>query len=149
MKVIFLKDVPKIGRRHEIKEVNDGYAANFLLPQKLAEPATAKRVAEVQKMQQNIRVEREIRDDLLMKNLTALKDVVVTMHSKTNDAGHLFSGIKAEDIVQALKAQKVDLDPGSIQLERPIKELGEHQISVEMKGKRSQFMLKVLPESKK
>lgn len=145
MKVIFLKNVPKIGRQHEIKEVNDGYAANFLFPQKLAEPATAKRVSEVQKMQQYLRVEREIRDDLLMKNLTALKDVVVTIHAKTSDTGHLFSGIKPEDIVQALKAQKVDLDPGSIQLDRPIKELGDYDVPVEIRGKRSQFRLKILP----
>ncbi len=46
MRVIFLQDVPRVGKRHDIKEVNDGYAVNFLFPHKLAEPATAKAVSD-------------------------------------------------------------------------------------------------------
>ena len=48
MKVIFLKDVPRVGKRHDIKEVNDGYATNFLLPRKLAEVATPAAVTRLQ-----------------------------------------------------------------------------------------------------
>ena len=46
MRVIFLQDVPRVGKRHEIKEVNDGYAMNFLFPRKLAESATPKAVTQ-------------------------------------------------------------------------------------------------------
>ena len=48
MKVIFLQDVPRVGKRHDIKEVNDGYAMNFLFPRKLAELATSKAIAELE-----------------------------------------------------------------------------------------------------
>lgn len=143
MKVIFLKDVPKVGRRHEIKEVNDGYAANFLFPKGLAEPATPRRVAEIEKLKQNIRVEKEIRDDLLIKNLSALKDIVLVMAAKTNESGHLFSGIKAEDLSKELAKRQITLPPEAIILDRPIKELGEHIIPVQMKSKKSQFTLKI------
>ena len=47
MKIIFLQDVPKVGKRHDVKEINDGYAMNFLLPRKLAVPATASAIAEL------------------------------------------------------------------------------------------------------
>ena len=49
MRVIFLHDVPRVGKKHDVKEVNGGYAVNFLLPRKLAEPATPKAVAKLEK----------------------------------------------------------------------------------------------------
>ena len=60
MKVIFLKDVPRVGRRHDIKEVNDGYAMNFLLPRKLVELATPKTVAGLELRKKTIEIEREV-----------------------------------------------------------------------------------------
>ena len=59
MKVIFLQDVPRVGKRHDVKEVNDGYAANFLLPRKLAEVATPHAVAALERRKKEITVERE------------------------------------------------------------------------------------------
>jgi large subunit ribosomal protein L9 len=144
MKVIFLKDVPKAGKRYDIKEVNDGYAANFLFPKKLAEPATAKRIAEVETKLQHIRVEKEIRSELLTKHLAALRDVALVMRRKANESGHLFSSIKPEDIVEALAAQKIELAEDAIKLSRPIKETGTHAIAVEINGKKSEFKVTVV-----
>ncbi len=146
MKVLLIKDVPKIGKRHDVKEVNDGYAVNFLFPQKLAEPATPKRIAEVSRMKQNMEIEREIKDDLLAKNLKALQDVVITLRKKTNESGHLFSGIQKSELVDELGKQKVDLSEEVIVLDKPIKELGEFSIPVELKGKKSFFKLVVIKE---
>lgn len=143
MKVILKKDVPKIGKKYDIKEVNDGYAHNFLLPQKLAEPATPKRVAEVMQMKQNVSIQKEIKDDLLVKNLTALKDVTITIKKKTNDTGHLFSGIQKAELVTELHKKKVDLIETAIEIDKPIKELGTFQIPVELRGKKSHFTLVV------
>src|SRR6187551_2975727 len=99
MKVILIKDIPKIGKRHDVKEISDGYAVNFLFPKKLAEPATPKRMAEIAKMKQNVEIQKEIRDDLLIKNLNALKDVTISLKKKTNESGHLFSGIQKAELV--------------------------------------------------
>ncbi|MEJ0002207.1 MAG: 50S ribosomal protein L9 [bacterium] len=92
MKVIFLQDVPRVGRKYDVKEVNDGYAMNFLLPRKFAELATVKSIAALELRQKEIKVEREVRDDLLMKNLEAIKDKVVTLSEKADETGHLFKG---------------------------------------------------------
>ena len=142
MKVIFLKDVPRVGKRHDIKDVNDGYAMNFLLPNKLAVMATPKAIAELELRKKEILVEREVQEDLLMKNLEELKDKVITIKGKTNDIGHLFSAIHARDIVSAMKEQNhADINEAFIMLEKPIKETGEFEIPVKVNNKKSSFKL--------
>ena len=69
MKVIFLQDVSRVGKRYDVKEVNGGYAMNFLFPRKLAEPATPKALTALEMRQKEIVVEREVQEDLLIKNL--------------------------------------------------------------------------------
>ncbi len=142
MKVIFLKDVPRVGKRHDIKDVNDGYAMNFLLPNKLAVMATPKAIAELELRKKEILVEREVQEDLLMKNLEELKDKIITIKGKTNDIGHLFSAIHARDIVSAMKEQNhADINEAFIMLEKPIKETGEFEIPVKVNNKKSSFKL--------
>lgn len=142
MKVIFLKDVPRVGRKHDVKEVNDGYAMNFLLPRKLVEVATAKAIADLEIRKKTIEIEREVQTDLLIKNLEEIKGKVLHMTSKTDEKGHLFSGIRRRDIVDAMKAEyHADIDEGAIKLEKPIKEIGEYEIPLEIMGKKSSFKL--------
>ena len=145
MKVIFLKDVPRVGRRHEIKEVNDGYAANFLFPRKLAERATPQAMAELEKRKKEIMVEREIQEELLEKSLESLKGKVVTIKAKADEKGHLFSGIHKKEISLALATEhRAAVDEEFIILDKPIKEIGEFEIPVQIKNKKSSF--KVLVE---
>jgi large subunit ribosomal protein L9 len=142
MKVIFLHDVPRVGKKHDIKEINDGYAMNFLFPRKLAEPATAYAVDNLEKRKKNIEIEREVQEDLLMRNLEEIKGKVVHIKGRTDDKGHLFSGIRARDIVDAMKKEhRADIEEGAIKLEKPIKETGEFEILIEIKGKKSSFKL--------
>src|SRR5688572_15253078 len=142
MKVIFLKDVPRVGKRHDIKEVNDGYVMNFLIPRKLAEVATAKAVAELERRKKNIEIEREVQEDLLMKNLEEIKGKVLTMQAKTDEKGHLFSGIHKKEIVEEMKRQHhADIAEEFIILEKPIKESGEFDIPIFIKNQKSSFKL--------
>ncbi|HBA45929.1 50S ribosomal protein L9 [Candidatus Nomurabacteria bacterium RIFCSPLOWO2_02_40_28] len=144
MRVIFLKDVPRVGRKYDIKEVNDGYAMNFLLPRKLAMTATPKAVAELELKKKEIVIEREVQENLLLKNLEEIKDKVLHMTGKTDEKGHLFSGIRARDIVEAMKTEyHADINEGAIKLEKPIKEIGEFTIPLEIQGKKSFFKLVV------
>ena len=136
--------MPRVGKRHDVKEVNDGYAMNFLLPRKLAEIATPKAVAELTQRKQNIEIERDIQMDLLLKNLEEIKGKVLHMSGKTDDKGHLFSGLRARDIVEAMKKEyHADIDEGAIKLEKPIKEIGEYEIPIEIQTKKSSFKLVV------
>ena len=142
MKVIFLQDVPRVGKKYDVKEVNDGYATNFLLPRKLAVVATPKAVAELETKKKEIAIEREVQESLLLKNLEAIKGKAITMKGKANDKGHLFSAIHVKEIVEAMKTQNhADIGEEFIVLEKPIKEIGEHEIPIAIKGKKSSFKL--------
>lgn len=142
MKVIILKDTKKVGKKDEVKDFPDGYALNFLIPQKIAERATPQALAALESKKSKIRVEKEIGESLLEKNLRDLKNVTLTIKEKANDKGHLFSGITAEIISEKLKTEsKVDIGPDMIILPHHIKEVGEHQIEVAIHGKKSSFTL--------
>ena len=142
MRVIFLQDVPRVGKRHDVKEVNDGYAMNFLVPRKLAEPATPKALQALEQRQKEIAVEREVQEELLLKNLEEIKGKVVTLKAKADEKGHLFAQIHTKEIVDAMKAQhRADIGEEFIVLEKPIKAIGEFEIPIEIKGKKSSFKL--------
>ena len=142
MRVIFLKDVPKVGKKHDIKEVPDGYAMNFLLPRKLAQTATPKAVAELEMRQKEIVLEREVQGDLLNKNLEEIKGKTITIKGKANEQGHLFSAIHKKEILEAMKNEhRTEIGEEFIILEKPIKAVGEFEIPIEIKGKKSSFKL--------
>ena len=142
MKVIFLKDVPRVGKRHDIQEVNDGYAMNMLFPRLLAEPATPKAIAELERRIKNVEVEREVQEDLLEKNLEEMKGKVLTISAKTDEKGHLFKGIHSKELVDEMKKQHhADISAEFIVLDKPIKETGEFTIPIEIKNKKSFFKL--------
>lgn len=144
MKVIFLKDVARVGRRNDVKEVNDGYALNFLFPNKLAEKATPDAIKKLELQKREILVEREVQESLLLKNLEEIKNKTVTFTVKADAKGHLFSGIHKKEILEILyKEHKVNIDEEYIDLEKPIKEVGEFEIPIEIKGKKSFFKLVV------
>lgn len=142
MKVIFLQDVPRVGKKYDAKEISDGYAVNFLLPRKLAEAATPKAIAELEKRKKSIEIEREVQESLLLKNLEEIKGKTITMKGKANEQGHLFSAIHKKEIVEAMKSQNhADIGEEFIALEKPIKTIGEHEIPIAIKGKKSSFKL--------
>ena len=144
MKVIFLHDVPRVGKKHEVKDVNGGYALNFLLPKKLVEVATPSALAKLELKKKEIAIEREVQEDLLVKNLEEIKGKIIHLSVKADKKGHLFSGIHAKEIAEAMeKEHRVYVAPEFIALEKPIKEIGEFNILVMIRGRKSSFVLRV------
>jgi large subunit ribosomal protein L9 len=149
MKIIFLQDVPRVGKRHDIKEVSDGYALNFLLPRKLAVVATPQAMVELERRKKEIVIEREVQESLLLKNLEEIKGKTITIKAKADEKGHLFSAIHEKAIVEAMKNEnRVDIGEEFIVLEKPIKEIGEFEIPIEIpapskagKNQKSSFKL--------
>jgi large subunit ribosomal protein L9 len=142
MKIILLKDVPKIGRKFEVKNVADGYALNALMPKGLAMVATLQAIAQIDKEKAKIQAEQKIQEELLLKNLGVIKELTVTIKEKANDKGHLFAGITREIIAHhILGATRLNIDVSHIKLDKPIKEVGSHQIPVEALGKKVEFTL--------
>lgn len=142
MKVIFLQDVPRVGKRHDIKEVNDGYASNFLLPRRLAIVATAKAIIELENRKKEIVVQKEIQEDLLIRNLEEIKDKTITIKQKADEKGNLFASIHKKEILEAMKKQhRADISEDSIVLEKPLKRVGEFDIKISIKNQSSSFKL--------
>ncbi len=145
MKVILLKDIPKIGKRNEIKEISDGYARNFLLAKGLAELATPQAIERVNKIKNIAEVKKNVQENLLVKNLNELSGVIVNLTEKANDTGSLFKSIHQKEISEALKKQHhIDVAVDSIVLDKPIKETGEFNIKVSIGGKTTTFVLKIV-----
>ena len=142
MKVIFLKDVARVGKRYDVKEVSDGYAVNFLFPHKLAERASASSLRELEKKQKEILIERELEESLLIKNLEEMKGKKIILKGKANDKGHLFSAIHKKEILEAMKNEhKIEIEEDFLVLEKPIKEIGKFDIPIQVKNKKSSFKL--------
>ncbi len=144
MKVVLLKDVQGLGRKNDVKNVSDGYALNQLIPKKLAVLGTPASIAHAERLKSEQDSERKIQEDLLFKNLASVEGVRVELSGKANEKGHLFASIHRETIVSELKKQKgVDILPEFLQLDKPIKEVGEHKIIFKVQGKTGGFILSV------
>jgi large subunit ribosomal protein L9 len=151
MKVILLHDVPKFGKKYEIKEAADGYARNFLIARGLAELATEQAVSRIKMTQKQREDEKRAEEDLLGKSIECLDGKIFEIKEKANEKGHLFAGIHAKEISDFLKKQeKIDIPEELINLENPIKETGEFEIEAAFpagrgkKNKTVKFKLKVL-----
>jgi large subunit ribosomal protein L9 len=144
MKIILLKDVQKVGKKYDIKDVADGHALNMLIPRGLAMSATPQAVKKVETMKQNDTTDKKIQEDLLAKNLEVIKTLTITLKEKANDKGHLFAGITKEMLAtEILKVTRLNIDPAFIKLEKPIKEIGEHKVGIEAMGKKAEFTVVV------
>ena len=144
MKVIFLKQVPNVAKKFDVKDVADGYALNHLFPQSLAEMATEKALARLEKLKATHEAELKIQIDLLAKNLESLAHVSIELNKKANDKGHLFDSIHKDLIIEELANQAhINLLPEFIELAKPIKAVGEHEISVKIGDKTGSFKVVV------
>ena len=140
MKIILLKDVAKLGKKFETKEVSSGHALNLLIPQKLALPATPDVLKRLEKEKAKADGERKIHEDLLLKNIKDLDGITLTIAGKANEKGHLFAGLHREAIVaELLKQTELQIDESFIQLDHPLKEIGEHMVEVKGGGKSVKF----------
>jgi len=127
MKVVLLKDVKHMGRAGSVQDVSDGHALNMLIPRgmaALATPAAMKR-AEAASAQEG--VQRELDKKLIEERLAALAEGRLTITKKANDQGHLYDAVDAKDIAEAAQ-----LPVDAIDLEKPIKEVGEFEIPVSL-----------------
>lgn len=148
MKIILSQDITGVGRKGEVKNVSDGYARNFLLPNKLGQIATPSAIASAEKLKNQMEQDKDVQKDILEKNIQGLKGLKVQMKAKANEKGHLFSIIHPDEISKILKEQhRLDIPSKFIEIEKPIKELGEHTIKVYpvfSGAKHQEFILDVL-----
>lgn len=132
MKVILLKDVEKVGKRFEVKEVKDGYARNFLIPKGLAKIATDEALKWLE-TQKEI-VEKKAEEDLKKSQETAsgIDDREVMITVKVGEDGQLFESINAQKIAEKLKESGFEVKKSQIELKEPLKELGEFPVKIKL-----------------
>ena len=125
MQVIFTKDVPKVARRGDVKNVSDGHAENYLFPRGLAEKATPAKIAahEAQKAQSQEAAAAGVA--ALVGRIKAADGVRYEMKAKADKTGHLYQKIDAAKV-----AALISLPESIIEMEHPLKEMGEHPIAL-------------------
>ncbi len=133
MKIILLQDVKKLGKKGEIIEASDGYARNYILPQKLGVEANNKNLNDLKLQKKN---EEKIARQLLeeaeaLAEEIGKKPVVVSM--KAGEGGKVFGSVSSKEIAAAMKAQNgQDIDKKKIQLNEPIRSFGTHEVGIKL-----------------
>jgi large subunit ribosomal protein L9 len=132
MEIILREDIDKLGVRGDVVKVAPGYARNFLLPRKLAVAATdANRKIVEQERQAHLRKEaKQVGEAQELAKLVG--SVTVTIARKAGENDQLFGSVTAADISDALTAQHYNVERRKIQLEEPIRTLGEHKVPVRL-----------------
>jgi large subunit ribosomal protein L9 len=132
MKVILLDDVPKLGRRGEVRDVADGYARNYLIPKKLALSATSGNLKNLD----HLRRQQESKAERIKTGAVALRDQIealtYTEQRQASDEGKLFGSVTAQDVVEFLEQQGITVERRRVHLDEPIKALGEHTVPVRL-----------------
>ena len=132
MNVILRQDVEKLGKTGDVVKVAPGYGRNYLIPRKLAVEATPgnMKIVEMEKVAQARRDHREKESAAILA-----RDIVkltVTVRRKAGEGGSLYGSVTAIDIADFLVTHKIDIDKRKIQLEEPIKTVGEYQVPVRL-----------------
>jgi large subunit ribosomal protein L9 len=132
MKVILKQDVDKLGKAGDVVKVAPGYGRNYLIPRKLALEATPGniKIAEIEKVSQARKDHREKESaTILAREIVKLSP---TIRRKTGEGGSLYGSVTAIDIADFLNTHKIDIDKRKIQLEEPIKTIGEFEVPIRL-----------------
>jgi large subunit ribosomal protein L9 len=132
MEVILKEDVPKLGHRGEVVKVAEGYGRNYLLPHKLAIEATTANRSVIEQMKQSAvrktAVEKTAADALAQQ----LDGTALSFHRKVGEKDHLFGSVTTSDIAEALERKGFTIDRRKLQLNEPIKSLGDFEVPVRL-----------------
>jgi large subunit ribosomal protein L9 len=148
MKVILLQDVENLGKEGDVVEVRRGYARNYLLPRKLAVLATEASISQIEAIRRKkvMAEEKELQEAQALKKL--LDGRVLEFRKKAGETGKLYGSLTSKEIAERI-AQEIgrEFDRKYIDLEEPIKDLGEHRVRVNLgRGVTATLTVNILPE---
>jgi large subunit ribosomal protein L9 len=147
VKVILTNDVPKLGKSGELKSVADGFATNYLIPNRLAVPAAggAYRAWQHDIASREDKRKREREEAEIAANRIA--GTTLTMGVKVGEGGKLYGSITAKDIADALGRRGIEVDRHKVDLEEPLKSLGTYKVAVKvMSGMSPEVTIVVEPK---
>jgi large subunit ribosomal protein L9 len=130
---ILLQDVETLGERGTVVDVSPGYLRNFLLPRKLAEPATGASIKAAEKRQADAERAQRDAEERSRENAAVLGRTVLTIPQQAGDDGRLFGSVTTQDIADAIRdARGIRVDRRKIHLEDPIRNIGTYMVVVEV-----------------
>ena len=129
MKIYLLKDVPSLGSKGEIKNVADGYAINYLFPQKIAQRADSNIIKKVsEKKEQKIKIDEKQKEQAL-ELITRLKKIILEIPLKFSEKGKgAYSSVNSKRIIEELESQNIHLLENQIELKKPLKKEGLYNV---------------------
>ncbi len=131
MKIVLTQRVRGVGDAHDVVNVADGYALNFLIRTKKAISATPAQQRIAQSRKEKFIAEKKVQEKLLEQNIATLSDARISIIVPTNEKGHLYEAVGVSEILSAILEQaKVTLPKDMIKLEHPIKEVGTYDVPV-------------------
>lgn len=143
MEIILLKDIPHLGKKYDAKTVRDGYARNFLLPQKLAMFASAAVLNNIEAMRKADDSRRAKLEKEVNSTIAALNGKEIVIAEKANEQGELFGSVSPKIVSEELKKQGFEISEEYINLDEHIKHLGEYDIEIRTGETKAILKLKV------
>jgi large subunit ribosomal protein L9 len=130
---ILLQDVEQLGERGTVVDVSPGYLRNYLVPRKLAQPATRGALEEARRRMEAAERAREEAASRAEENAALLTKTVLTIPQQAGEDGRLFGSVTAQDIVDAIReARGIRVDRRKVHLDDPIRHVGTHMVVVEV-----------------
>ena len=130
MKVLLCEDIDKLGWLGDVVEVAEGYARNYLLPQRLATPATEAGIRAIAEEKAKRANQRKLDGKRLEEAMKAIEAAEAVVAAKANKQGHLFGSVTAREIAANLREQGFEIADGVVQLPEHIKEVGMHSVTL-------------------
>lgn len=141
MKIILLKDIKGVGRKFEEKNASDGYAINYLIPNKLAVMASGAAAAQIKTLKEAEEKSNQAKNQKISENVSKLAGTEITATLKANEKGHLFASLSKDKIINLLKEKGIEIASDNLNLKDPIKEIGTYSIPVLVGDKETHFTL--------
>ncbi|MEY3576440.1 MAG: ribosomal protein [Bacteroidota bacterium] len=148
MQIILIQDVNNLGGANEVVTVKNGYARNFLIPQKMAVEASTSNLKQLEERLKQIRKKEEKMLAEINKVIAALQEGPVTIGAKTGTTGKIFGSVTTVQVAKAVREQKgYEIDRRRIQLLDEIKELGSYKAKVDFgNGNETEIALEIVAE---
>jgi large subunit ribosomal protein L9 len=134
MKVILMTDVPALGHRGDTREVANGYARNFLLPRKLAIPATPANLKNLAHLKRQREREEQRAVEVARAAAARVEALTMTVAARASEDGRLYGSVAAQDVVEFLERNGITVEKRRVLLDEPIKVLGEHRVPIRLHG---------------
>ena len=145
MRVYMLKDVENVGMSGQIVKVSDGYAANFLIPRKLAIKVTENNSEFLKQKEKKVDVDKKVLNSKIAMTAEKIRNMHLTIKEKTHDEGKLYGAVGADEVVELLKEKDIAINRKQVEFAKSIRTIGEHKVIIRLSSKlKPELIIKVV-----